>query len=162
MLKFRKADSLDIALLRSLAREIWVANYRLILSPEQIEYMLGLMYSAEVIGNELREGILWEVVEQNQSPIGFIAITFQNEKAKLNKLYLKSEVHGHGYGQISLAHVMDVARAQKADTLLLTVNKNNEKAVKAYEKAGFNRVDSKVFDIGNGYVMDDYIYSISL
>ena len=32
----------------------------------------------------------------------------------------------------------------------------------AYEKLGFDRIDSKEFDIGNGYIMDDYIYEYTI
>jgi ribosomal protein S18 acetylase RimI-like enzyme len=39
---------------------------------------------------------------------------------------------------------------------VLTVNKNNVNAIKAYEKMGFRNVGSLVQDIGDGFVMDDY------
>jgi RimJ/RimL family protein N-acetyltransferase len=39
----------------------------------------------------------------------------------------------------------------------LTVNKYNTNSIKAYEKMGFEKIDSVVMDIGNGYVMDDYV-----
>lgn len=39
---------------------------------------------------------------------------------------------------------------------MLTVNKNNVKAIRAYEKTGFKNIGSLVQDIGNGFVMDDY------
>lgn len=39
----------------------------------------------------------------------------------------------------------------------LTVNKNNTKAISAYKSFGFTITDSTKTDIGNNYVMDDYI-----
>ena len=39
----------------------------------------------------------------------------------------------------------------------LTVNKYNQYTIDAYNKWGFKTVDSVVTDIGNGFVMDDYI-----
>lgn len=39
----------------------------------------------------------------------------------------------------------------------LTVNKNNTKAISAYKNFGFIITDSTKTDIGNNYVMDDYI-----
>ena len=41
--------------------------------------------------------------------------------------------------------------------LSLTVNKNNKETIKAYEKMGFKQVRDIVIDIGNNFVMDDYI-----
>jgi len=40
--------------------------------------------------------------------------------------------------------------------LTLTVNKSN-KAKNFYESQGFKVYDEAIFDIGNGYVMDDYL-----
>lgn len=46
------------------------------------------------------------------------------------------------------------------DDFYLTVNKQNERAVSAYTALGFKKIDEAVSDIGNGYVMDDYIMSV--
>ena len=43
------------------------------------------------------------------------------------------------------------------DYVYLTVNKNNKTAIRAYEKNGFVITTSVVTDIGQGFVMDDYI-----
>jgi ribosomal protein S18 acetylase RimI-like enzyme len=163
MLSFSKASVKDIALLRSLAREIWTTCYPGIITMEQIEYMLSLMYSAETIEREINTGIIWEVIRYNEDPVGFLAITLTPEGVvKLNKLYLKHTQHGKGFGQQSLDHVVSFARENEYKSIYLTVNKNNVKAIKAYEKNGFTRTESIISDIGNGYVMDDYIYSFSL
>jgi RimJ/RimL family protein N-acetyltransferase len=39
----------------------------------------------------------------------------------------------------------------------LTVNRFNENTIKVYEKKGFIKTRTQVADIGNGFVMDDYI-----
>lgn len=159
MLQYKKATYSDIPLLQELAHEIWRKCYACLLSPEQISYMLDLMYSFETIEKELKEGIIWEIVELNDKAIGFIAVTIADKRAKLNKLYLKEVAQGKGFGQACLKHVFEISRSHKVGDLYLHVNKSNVTAVKAYEKAGFERIDSNIFDIGNGYFMDDYIYS---
>jgi diamine N-acetyltransferase len=40
---------------------------------------------------------------------------------------------------------------------MLTVNKGNEGSIAIYRKSGFSVRESVVFNIGNGYVMDDFI-----
>ena len=39
----------------------------------------------------------------------------------------------------------------------MQVNKANVRAIAAYKKAGFHIAQEAVFDIGHGFVMDDYL-----
>ena len=43
----------------------------------------------------------------------------------------------------------------------LTVNKKISDSIAFYKKVGVNIVDSAVMDIGNGFVMDDYVMEFS-
>ena len=45
--------------------------------------------------------------------------------------------------------------------ITLAVNKNNQ-AKSFYESQGFNVYDEGIFDIGNGFVMDDYLMEFVL
>jgi ribosomal protein S18 acetylase RimI-like enzyme len=47
------------------------------------------------------------------------------------------------------------------ETIELNVNKYNS-AVSFYEKMGFERIREMVLDIGQGYVMDDYVMQLRL
>ena len=163
MLYFKTATQRDIELIRALALEIWTTCYPGIISMEQIEYMLGLMYSSETIDKEISEGIIWKLMEYKSEPIGFVSVTISNNgSAKLNKLYMKNNHHGKGFGQQALKHVVDDAKQLHLKQVYLTVNKGNVSAIKAYEKFGFTRIESIVNDIGGGYVMDDFIYCFSI
>ncbi len=46
----------DIPLIRTLAQRIWWAHYPEIIGAEQVEYMLGLNYSAEALQRQMDEG----------------------------------------------------------------------------------------------------------
>ncbi len=56
-----------------------------------------------------------------------------------------------------LAHICEQARALGAPAVWLQVNKRNERAIAAYLRAGFQIEKEAVFDIGGGFVMDDYV-----
>jgi ribosomal protein S18 acetylase RimI-like enzyme len=45
--------------------------------------------------------------------------------------------------------------------LQLQVNKHN-KALYFYQKLGFRVIEEVVFDIGHGYIMDDYLMELVL
>ena len=52
---------------------------------------------------------------------------------------------------------MKSAMQKSYKSIQLTVNKYNTNTISAYKKWGFEIIDSVVTDIGEGFVMDDYI-----
>ena len=81
---------------------------------------------------------------------------------KLHKLYLQPEWHGYGLGSRLLQHVEHEVRASGGRGLVLSVNKRNARAIAAYKRNGFIIAQSVVTDIGNGFVMDDYVMAKDL
>ena len=143
-----------------LAREIWLAHYTAIISREQIEYMLGPRFSAENLGKYVGAHDRWMyVLEVDGAPSGYLsyALSGKPREIKLEQLYLLPALHGRGIGKYMMGVVEKHARELGCDTLMLTVNKRNEKAAGVYRASGFRVREEAVFDIGNGYVMDDYV-----
>ena len=152
----RTADAL--ARVRAIADDVWPKTFREILSPEQIVYMMKMMYAPEVMEKELANGFLFDLLVVDGCDAGYMVYAPCNEPEtmKLHKLYLLEEFQGKGYGQKMLRHVADVARNSGFRSLILAVNKQNIKAQKAYERFGFRQYKSVQIDIGNGFIMDDY------
>jgi ribosomal protein S18 acetylase RimI-like enzyme len=162
-LTFRRAGEADIPRLRALAEEIWRAVYPPIIGAAQVEYMLARMYAAETIAHELDAGVVWELAEMAGQPAGFLAVSREEGgRAKLEKLYLRPAWHGIGHGQVMIARAEAVALALGAHEIFLQVNKQNTRALRAYERAGFRREREAVLAIGGGFVMDDYILAKTL
>ena len=155
---FARATPSDIPLLQSLAGQIWRAHYPGIISVEQIEYMLDRMYGADVIDKEMRAGTCWELIRDGKEAVGFLSYSYDQTAArlKLHKLYVLVERHGQGLGRAGLARVAEVAAALGAREVSLYVNKRNQKAIRAYERAGFAVAESVINEFGDGFVMDDY------
>ncbi|MCX7987229.1 MAG: GNAT family N-acetyltransferase [Bacteroidales bacterium] len=160
MINFFLVQKSDIPIIQGLARQIWFEYYPSIISEEQIEYMLDKMYSSNVIEQELEKGFRWYFISLDEDKIiGFLSYNLEKDeqKVKLNKLYILTAYHGKGFGQLALDFVISQAKNLNAKWVYLTVNKNNQQAIKAYVKAGFYIQRSEKFDIGNGFFMDDYI-----
>jgi len=155
----RLAGERDIPVLCALADRIWREYYPRLLSPAQIDYMLAWMYAPETLRQELGRGIFWELALEAQEPVGFVSYEVGGvpRKVKLHKIYLLSRLHGRGVGRALLAHVRRRAAALGAEEVRLNVNKANAQAIRAYERAGYQVVESVTNDIGGGFVMDDYI-----
>lgn len=157
-LSFRPAASGDAALIRRLAERIWRDSYAAMLSAAQIDYMLAWMYDPATLAAEMEAGVIWELAAFDATPIGYLSLTIHDRgMAELNKLYLLPLHQGQGLGQAMLGRVQAIGRARRCTTLRLRVNKTNERALRAYRRAGFHIVDALVADIGGGFVMDDYV-----
>lgn len=157
-MQIRPVTETDIPLLRDLARRVWDGSYREMLTGPQIEYMLAWMYSEEALLRDLRDGIRYELLLQEDEPAGFLACGPEaGGDWKLHKLYVLPAMQGRGIGQHALRHAGGLAVACGARRLSLNVNKHNARAIRAYERGGFRRVASVVQDIGGGFVMDDYV-----
>lgn len=108
----------------------------------------------------MEKGVAWELIESGGQGIGFMSYGLEPDgRIKLNKLYLVREEQGKGHSGLLLDYVMDRARALGASAVWLQVNKRNGPAVAAYRKAGFSVEKEAVFEIGEGFVMDDYLMS---
>ena len=75
----------------------------------------------------------------------------------ISKIYLLKEHRGEGLCSATIRFYERLARERGLDALYLTVNKHNEMAIRAYKAKGFEVIDAVETDIGDGYIMDDYI-----
>ena len=149
-------DSLQIV--RDIADEVWPKTFAPILPPEQIPYMMNMMYAPEVMERELREGSHFAALLVDDMPSGYISWSpHLGDTAKLHKVYLLTTCHGKGFGRMMLDYASEVCRAAGFKRLRLNVNKHNERAITVYRKNGFETVESVKNDIGGGFFMDDYV-----
>jgi GNAT superfamily N-acetyltransferase len=159
-----RLDENEIDTLIPLAYRIWHAHYPGIITPQQIDYMLARGYTRQVILDEMiHQGVIWLAIKAGGTMIGFASVgPYAPDTMKLHKLYLLPEHHGTGIGARALAEVEQIARNNAATTLVLNVNRHNSKAIRAYERAGWHVAEEVVVDIGNDYVMDDYVMAKKL
>jgi diamine N-acetyltransferase len=155
----------DFETLARLAETIWRAHYTRIISNAQIDYMLAARYTPDKLRPYLNADNRWLVLLRSDSKaIGYCsyALTENSGEMKLEQLYLLPELHGKGLGKLMLRHVEEQARVRGCRTLLLQTNKRNDIAIAFYRKAGFVVREEAVFDVGGGFVMDDYVMEKAL
>ena len=150
----------DVEGICGLAAVIWHRHYPGIISVAQIEYMLRQRYDPQLLRAELDRGnVWWDKLLLGDEVIGFSSY-FPDERPgemKLDKLYVLQNQQRKGYGGMLLARSCATARAHGCTALTLAVNRNNGQAIAAYRKYGFRVRAAVVKDIGNGFVMDDYL-----
>lgn len=156
----REATDADFHVIAALAGRIWRACFADLITPTQVEYMLALRYTPEGMNAATAEGrMTYLLAEIAGAPAGYAADGPGSAPGewKLHQLYVVPERQGAGLGRALMDAVEERARRHGATTLVLTVNRRNERARRIYERAGFTIREAKVFDIGGGFVMDDYV-----
>lgn len=159
MENLRQATRNDNALIRSLAERSWNSAYQGIISQDQIDYMLAEMYSEEELAKHFETpDYHYFIIYDDEIPAGFIGFehNYEPDITKLHRIYLIPEAKGKGLGKTAISFLKDVVKDYGNRRIILNVNKNNS-ARKVYESQGFKVYDEVVLDIGNGYVMDDYL-----
>ena len=150
----------DLDRVATLARIVWQDAYRDIITPAQIDFMLEQRYNASRLRDELASADIWWDKASVDGELTAFASTLVGStpgEVKLDKLYVDPARQRLGVGAALIAHVAQRALTQGYATLILAVNKRNARAIAAYTKHGFAVRDAVCVDIGNGFVMDDFI-----
>lgn len=153
-----RPDQVDALI--ALAGDTWRRHYPGIISPEQIEYMLAQRYRPELILAHLAAGEpWWDTVSAGGRLLAFSCCEPDTEHSelKIDRLYVRHDLTGRGYGGMLLRHAEARARAHGLRRLFLQVNRRNTNAIAAYRRSGFEVERTVVVDIGGGFVMDDYV-----
>lgn len=155
-LKLQEAGLNDLETISRLASEIWNAHYIPIIGKQQVDYMLERMYSKENLSEQLlTKKHTFYLILVNATVSGFISVN--QEKAGewfLNKFYILAGESAKGLGTKALEALRDLVGAKK---ITLTVNRKNFKSINFYFKNNFRILQVADFDIGEGYVMNDFV-----
>lgn len=160
MITISEAGLNDIKIIQEITNITWPITYGEILSKEQLDYMLSLFYSDEALAKQIEnKEQLFYLISDSESTIGFIGIehNYKNERAtKIHKIYLLPETQGKGYGKKVFEFIEKLALKNNSNQLLLNVNRFNT-AFNFYKKLGFEIKETVDIEIGNGYLMEDYV-----
>ena len=163
-MEIRKATLTDYDTIYDLAHRTWYDTYTKILSQEQVEYMLDMMYSREAIAGQMdAKGHQFLLIADEGTTIGFASyeLNYKPDTAKLHKLYVLPGIQGKGAGRLLMHEVEKAALLSGNNKVALNVNRFN-KAYDFYSKCGYSKVGEEDIDIGRGYLMEDYVMTKEL
>ena len=161
-MKIRKALLSDIPIIKAIAEKAWRPTYDHILTEQQTIYMLDLMYNSLTLENQIKDNIAFFMVDLDRETVGYFALeTINDQIVKLHKLYLDPMQKQKGLGRKIIQYIKEWTLENQRERIILNVNKNNS-AVHFYQKMGFTIIEELILDIGEGYVMDDYVMQLNL
>ncbi len=158
MVRFIKVEENDVVELADLAFEIWHEYWVRILSLAQIDYMVEKFQSEKAILNQMKsENYIYFFINVENMNIGYFGISLKEDYLFLSKLYIKEDFRHSGFGTKAFEFIKEFALDKHYKRIILTVNKYNRNSIEAYLKWGFQSIDAVETQIGEGFIMDDYI-----
>ncbi|MBE5780368.1 MAG: GNAT family N-acetyltransferase [Clostridiales bacterium] len=151
-------SDVDIAKVAQIADEVWHEHYGELLGKAQVEYMVEMFQSVPAMKKQIAEdGYRYYMILLDGEPMGYTAVQPQGEKLFLSKLYLLAKARGKGLAGRTVSYLAEQCRKEGKTAIWLTVNKYNSGSIAVYKHLGFETIREQVADIGQGYVMDDYV-----
>lgn len=151
--------------LAQMAASIWNEYWPAFIGQAQTDYMVDKFQSLKAIKQDIKNHNYeyWniEVIDKNKKKLvaGYTGGHPETETDRyfISKIYLFSEFRGCGLCSKIINFYTKLCKERNLEAMYLTVNKNNESAIKAYKRNGFYIIDAVETDIGSGFIMDDYI-----
>lgn len=154
----------DLKRIAEMAGPIWHEAFADILSPGQTDYMVDKFQSYRAIKDQVdNHGYRYFILSEDGEDAGYCGVQpCEDGSLYLSKMYLKKEFRGHGLFTEMTGRLTELCRREGLSSIWLTVNKHNARAIAAYVKNGYRNIRSQTTDIGCGYVMDDYVFSLAV
>ena len=171
----------QLAHLAEMADEIWHEYWPERIGAEQTTYMVQMFHSIEAMERDIEQKgyRYWFMVDDQGVEVGYTggaveqmtgdaahdaAITHSavvNERWPrrffISKIYLYASERGKHYGTRAIEFYEQLCRDEGLPAMYLTVNRDNDLAIRAYEGNGFLAVEDVDNCIGEGHVMYDHI-----
>ena len=158
-MQFIKAEKKDIHRILLLAWDIWQEWYWPVIGPEQLAFMLDVLYNPDSIGKQMEDGQEFFILSVRNRDAGFLAIR-QASIVRLEKLYLKSDYRGQGIGLFMLNFAAEQAINMGKGQMQLNVNRFNP-ALGFYLANGFEILRQEDIPFGP-FFLNDFVLSRNL
>lgn len=170
MVRIDKAGPGDLQKISDMAEVVFRHTYREILSPEQLDYMMDMMYSMPNLQKQIEEGHHYYIAYDEETSKGYVSVQHEGadndgiEMFHLHKIYVMPDAQGMGIGMKLFNRAVEHAKeasSGKPARIELNVNKFN-KSVGFYKHIGMRVLLEEDFPIGNGFYKTDYIMGLDL
>lgn len=158
-LHIRKAENdSELQAIAALADEIWHQHFVPIIGLEQVEYMVDKFQSFPALKNQVaQEGYEYYQLFADGRLVGYTGIHPEADALFLSKLYIHKDFRGRHLATEVFHFLTALSKERGLKKIWLTCNKHNDNSLAVYDHLGFVITDEQEADIGNGFVMDDYI-----
>ena len=141
-INIRRATTADQPEIAVLMHESFV-EYRSLYTEEAF---LATTPTVEQLAVRMTEGPVW-VAEHDASIVGTVSVVTRGDDLYIRGMAVLPKARGLQLGQLLLKQVEDFARAQKHQRQVLSTTPFLHRAIRLYERAGFQRTDEGPHDL---------------
>ena len=156
----RKATLNDIPTIRTMAEKVFPDTYQTIITREQCEYMMDMMYSEASLRHQMTvEHHTYLLLFVDDKPAGYVSVQpIEADRYELQKIYVLPLYQYQHLGTQLFDAAVAFVKEQHPEpcTLFLHVNRHN-RAKHFYSRQGMKVTSQGDFSIGKGFFMNDYI-----
>ncbi|MVN89986.1 GNAT family N-acetyltransferase [Mucilaginibacter aquatilis] len=154
----RKADFKNLKALQALSRETFIETFAESNSDENMAQYVEASFNEDKLTNELHnKGSQFYIAWDENVAVGYLKLNTglaQTEEQDTNaleieRIYVKSAYLGKKVGQLLLNKALDTAVQQANTYVWLGVWEKNLRAIRFYEKNGFEAFDKHIFKMGD-------------
>ena len=160
-IKLLKTKEDELSKITELAELIWKKYYIEIITMDQIEYMMNKFYSNDSLKTQILNGQIFYFVKFESEVLGFLSLSKDHNGIYfIHKFYLLPDQHRKSVGTAVMQEIeneIKVTQEVNNYKIKLTVNRQNFKAINFYFKNGFTIESVEDFDIGESYLMNDFV-----
>lgn len=163
MYALRAALLSEIPSLIELSKDIWIPAFTPLFTLEEVTALHSGMYAPEVLESWMAQPghhMYFIDAADGSERIGYLAVALEAERLKLDKIYVHHRLQGQGIGRWAMKKVIQMALEAQLPEVYLRVNRGNEKAIRFYQKLGFEIEAEVDFPAPNGYVYADYLMAV--
>lgn len=156
-INIRKIGLNDLEQLQQISRQTFTETFAASSDPANLQKYLREAYSRAKLTEELkRPDSAFYFAEFEGEVLGYLKINFgaaqteiQEENAlEVQRIYVLQAYHGKRVGQLLMDKAIEIGRAHQVDFIWLGVWEENPRAIRFYEKNGFEVFGKHNFQFG--------------
>ena len=157
--ELRKCVSDDWKALQRIGLEIFIDTFAAMNTPENLQDYLGKAFHENTVKAELAnpDSEFWFACTEEGKIAGYLKVNFRSAQMDLRdenameiqRIYVSKDFQGQGVAQVLMEKARELAETAGVDFIWLGVWERNPRAIRFYEKMGFEPFSSHAFFMGD-------------
>jgi ribosomal protein S18 acetylase RimI-like enzyme len=166
MIEIVKANVSNANLIAQLGQQTFYESHGHSASKTDIDSFVLKYYNVNTLAEEFANPkVNYHIIKYNNTPVGFSKVELNSPNqnipetnvAKLARLYLLEDYHGKNLGASLFDFIIKYSKEVGKTGIWLHVWVENKKAIKFYEKSGFNIVGKYDYEISKTHTNPNHV-----